>query len=886
MSHELSHITVSGASEQNLKDINVAIPRNAITVITGVSGSGKSTLAFDTILNEAQRRFFYTLSHYSRQFLALGTRAKVRRITGLSPAIALAQNETQPSSRASVGSQSDLTELLGVMFARFGERRCPQHSLPTGALPREEMLAAITRRFSNNTMLAICAPLAEQKKGHFEQQLSKLVHKGFLKASIDGTIRHLTPLPRLNKEVKHTIKVIIDQVQLKASNRARLERSLITALNMANDTAEVFPLSDEQHLDLNGILHLSARDGCPSCGFSWPSLDPRYFSPNSLGRCSACAGSGCEGLGNEDDETAANEAEDEEEASIAAWTPLLPCGSCRGTGIKAEMAHVRLNEISAIDAQLLSLAELNTLLTNTSEAGLLNNPAFMRVREEIQSTLRRLLAIGLGYLHLGRRVRTLSAGEAQRLRLASLLGEQLRGITYVLDEPSQGLHPEELVRLHEHLVTLRDLGNTIIIVDHDEGIIRAADHIIDLGPCGGSQGGYVLAEFAPAAAEQFKDRSQTAAYLCSRSGSDKYRRHHQGASEPEQQKSEAFFRVHAARLHNLAIDEVSFKIGALNCITGVSGAGKSNLVLRTIYPLAAEYFQQLGRAGKSPRAAARTKTSLVGLPCGGISGLEELLGVQIIDRRPIAKSSISMPATYLDIFTYLRTLYAKVPEAQLLGLTPRMFSLSVNGGRCAECGGRGELLKSMKFLADARVLCPLCQGKRYQDHLLDIRYQGVNIGEALSFTIDEACAFFKNHRLLYQRLKPAQDLGLGYLKLGQPSRTLSGGEAQRLKLAPLLTMNKRVNQKQLVILDEPTQGLHPQDIEALLTALGKLCAEGSTLLVIEHSMQVIAHSHWLVDLGPGAAGEGGKLVFQGNNQGLAKCRESISGRYFAQWLQR
>jgi excinuclease ABC subunit A len=879
-----SFITVTGAAEQNLKNIDLSIPRHAITVITGVSGSGKSTLAFDTILNEAQRRFFYTLSHYSRQFLELGTRAKVTRIGGLSPAIALAQNETQASPRASVGSQSDLNELLGVIYARFGERRCPKHNLPTGALPREELLPHLAGSLRNGQLLAICAPIAEQKKGHFEQQLSSLVHKGFLKAYIDGKLRSLTPIPKLNKEFKHTIKLVVDQLSYKASSSGRLERSITTALSMGGNIVEIIPLDSSGEFLLDATIRVSLKDGCPVCAYSWPALDPRYFSPNSLGRCEDCKGLGVRGVEDEGE----NDADDDEkevereENPAGQWAPHALCQACKGTGISANYASILVAGQSIIACHQLPLNKLREFLLAIDDARLSRNQAFLRVRDEAVAIIARILAIGLGYLHLGRRIKSLSTGESQRLRLANLLAEQLRGITYVLDEPSQGLHPSELERLQEQLTTLRDLGNSIIIVDHDETVIKGADHIIDLGPAGGSKGGYVLAEFSPKDAAKFSTRSATAAYLCRGAGSQAQKAAKK-SSRAEEKDSSEFLRVHKATLHNLAIDEVSFKVGALNVVTGVSGAGKSNLLLRSVYPLAANYYAQGG--GKTSAARANKPATLAGLPCAGISGLTFCSGVSLIDRRPLAKSSVSMPATYLDIFSYIRSLYSQVADAQILGLSPRMFSLSVQGGRCPECGGRGELLMSMRFLADARVRCPLCQGARYQDHLLEIRYQGVNISELLQFTIDEALDFFKNHRLVVQRLKPAQDLGLGYLKLGQPSRTLSGGEAQRLKLAPLLGKNSKINQQHLLIMEEPTQGLHPQDIDCLLVALKKITDLGCTILMVEHCFQVIAAADWVVDIGPAAAAEGGKLLYEGVPHGLLKAKASLTGQYFGKWLR-
>ncbi|MBM4252778.1 MAG: excinuclease ABC subunit UvrA [Deltaproteobacteria bacterium] len=848
MTEPAATIEVRGAAAHNLKQVDVTIDRGTLTVVTGVSGSGKSSLAFDTVLAEAQRRFFYTLSHYSRQFLDLSSRPAVRSITGLSPAISVAQNETPPSRRATVGTITDLSELLAVLMARFGAQLCPTHNLATAAMTPEAMATHIMEDSSGQT-IAICAPVVTAKKGVFKAQLTQFAARGYTKASIDGALVSLTPVPQLNKELKHTIKIIIDTVKIKPEAASRLRRSIETALAEGQGFVDVAPCDARGKLDESSLQTFAAAGGCPQCGFSWPRLDSRHFSANSLGQCKACRGLGYDttGLGSSGLSDEEAEADSSGDLSLRARLGLdAPCQACRGTGLSPELSAIRLGEASPLDLQQLTLLKLEDWLTQLiAHRG--SNPALARVADEALATVRRINGIGLGYLTLARRLRSLSGGESQRLKLAGILVEDLRGVLYVLDEPSQGLHASELDQLVMSLRRLTASGNTVLMVDHDERLMRAADWIIDLGPGGGMRGGRLMAKFKPTEAARFARESLTAKYLASANSQTIDKQNN------ITNKSPAII-IEGAHCHNLAIDSVRFPLGGWCVVTGVSGAGKSSLVLQTLYP---NLVALLSGSKKPPTHAKK------------FTGADAVTAVHLVDRRPIAKSGVSMPVTYLDVLGELRDIYAAQSDAQVMGLTARSFSLSVEGGRCPECKGRGELSLTMRFLADARVRCPVCKGQRFQTSVLGVRYLGLSLAQVLELTLDEALDHFKNHRKIVQRLSPAVELGLGYLKLGQPSASLSGGEAQRLKLVPYL--GRRIDAGTLLILDEPTTGLHFADVDLLLGILRRLVAAGATVVTVEHNESVIAAADWVIELGPGAAHAGGKLVRQGQTDLLECC---------------
>jgi excinuclease ABC subunit A len=873
------NIEVRGASEHNLKGIDVSIARGAITVVTGVSGSGKSSLAFDTILAESQRRFFYTLSHYTRQFLDLKSRPAARSIGGLSPAIALAQNETPPSRRATVGTLVDLSELTGVMLARFGEQRCPEHDLPTGALEPGAIVDGILAQYGADTAsggkgakgLTVLVPVATAKKGTFRAQLTAFAERGYVKAFIDGELEPLSPVPTLGREDKHTIKVVLDQLRLRADLRPRLVRAIETAILEGKGYGEylVHDVGTGVAPDPGAAVTFSAKGGCPTCGFAWPRLEARHFAANSLGRCEICNGLGTVAVGKTG--TAAALDEDDEAAEAGEVVPggspgERDCTACRGTGLKAELAAIKLAGRGPHDLHRLPLEDYARFLDTLAASPLGANPALLRVVNEARAIARRVTEVGLGYLSMARRVRTLSGGEAQRLKLSGILAESLRGVLYVLDEPSQGLHPTEVGRLVGILGRLRDQGNTVVVVDHDEGLMLGADWIVDLGPGGGAQGGRLMATFPPAQAARFARESLTARWLSggvARSETALRPARALSAAEGGATAPDAIV-LKGARRHNLQLPEVRFPRSAFTVVTGVSGAGKTSLVLGTLYPNAAREVAATTERGR-PRSKREGKAQPT--DCDAVSGLEGLVSVALVDRRPIAKSSVSMPASYLDIMGELRDLYASLPDAQIMGLTPRSFSLSVEGGRCPECKGRGELSLSMKFLADARVPCAVCGGRRFMPNVLAVKYGpsgGLSLDEVLELTLEEVAQRFSTHRRIAQRLAPALDLGLGYLKLGQPTASLSGGEAQRLKLVPYLTTRVRdAGAGALLILDEPTTGLHFADVERLMQVVHRLTAGGATIVMIEHHQDVIAAADWRIDLGPGPAAKGGRLVRQG-----------------------
>jgi len=801
-------------------------------VLTGVSGSGKSTLAFDTLLQESQRRFFYTLSHYTRQFLDLGTRPKVRKMTGLSPAIGLTQNETFPSRKSTLATLTDLTELIGVLFSRFGTRLCPTHRISTVGNTKEQIVATITEHHAGQYVFLL-APLVTQKKGIFAKELTQWREKGFVRAWVDGAFVDLAQDHALEKEKKHTLKLLVDVIRIQEKSHARLLRSVTHTLEEGDGYGEFFFASqaDFSRYDPKKAIRFSTSEGCPTCAYSWPELDPRYFSANSLGACKPCNGYGALEV----------EPDSEEETVSVSPTSSPICSSCEGTGLDAMLRNIHLGGHSPLDWYSGSCDELLTKLARLQPEAA-SNPAYKRVLDEVEKILRRIHQLGIGYLQLHRRVRSLSLGEHQRLHLTGILSESLRGILYVLDEPSQGLHPHQLEELWHTFESLKAAGNTLVLVDHDGYFIEKADYVIDMGPGGGKQGGHIVYAGPP---KKSPPSSLPPAF------------------HPHSEAPAAYLEIRQAHLHTLQIPSVSFRLGALNLVTGISGAGKSSLVLQTLYP--------------NLLAAIQARKRPTWIHCKELRGWESLVSVELIDRKLLHKSSASTPATYFDIFPLIRDLFSQSTEAQLLGLTSRHFSLHAEGGRCEVCKGKGLILHTMRFLAETKSPCPNCEGRRFKTYLEQIHYRGVSIADVLQMTLAEAHGFFAHHRKISQRLQPAIDLGLGYLSLGQPTSTLSGGEIQRMKLVPYFA--KRTVEHTLFILDEPTRGLHEQDIVLLLACLRTLLAKGATLIVLEHHVGLMKVSDWLIDLGPGAAEKGGRVLYQGPPAGLKKVKESLTAKY-------
>lgn len=854
-------IIIRGASEHNLKNIDLKIPRNKITVVTGVSGSGKSSLVFDTILSEAQRRFFYTLSNYSRQYLETSSKPELLSISGLSPAIAVSQNETAPSKLATVGTLSDISELLGVMFARFSVKYCPKHDLKTESLS-VEMIAQNIYDASKNKMAMFVIPFAVEKKGHFATQLQKFHKAGFLKAFIDGQLYRLGEEIDLDKSKKHTIQIIVDAFIIKDAQSKRLLDAIEATLEYGQGVGELTTANTKREPD-KSLMRFSLASGCPKCGYSWPKLDSRYFSANSLGRCQECGG-----LGSHCDDE-----EDEDEASTGTATgePFVEverCEKCSGTGIAADRRAIRVAGFTLQELQNMELQELRVFCREKLTPIAQSSPAFKVLMEQITTRMDQICGIGLGYTNLSRRVKTLSTGEFQRLRLANVFGQNLRGVLYVLDEPSQGLHPSEVEAVWKFIEGLRDKGNTVLIIDHDALMMRKADLIVDMGPGGGSKGGQIVGVFPPKQASSFKKLSLTADFLTKKTGKGYSR-----CGNDQKDLRGGRLSVVGPYRNNLKFDQVDFTIGALNVVTGVSGAGKSSLVIDTLYP---NLKQVSGKRTRAKKASLK-KTKVNPIYCKKISGNKDIEFVHLLTRKPIAKSSISMPATYLDVMKELREIFAKLPDAQIAGLTAKSFSIYSVGGRCETCKGRGAVMLTMRFLPDARVVCETCEGQRFTEPVLAVQYNGHSINQILDLTILEVFELFKNHSSIRKKLQPAIDLGLGYLKFGQPTSSLSGGESQRLKLSPFLT--KTHGPETVILIEEPTTGLHFQDVQNLLFVLQKIVSQGTTVILIEHNDQIILQADRVIDIGPGAAKEGGRLVYQGPVQDFKKVKKSRTSSY-------
>ena len=853
---QLKYINVFGAFENNLKHCDVKIPKQAISIVTGVSGSGKSSLVFDTILSSSQRNFFYTLSHYSRQFLDLGSRPKLRSISGLSPCISLAQNETLPSIRATVGTLTDIGELLGVLYAsHLSKKYCPTHNLEVTGISKSEIYDHVQKVVSSNKFnTAICFPVVEKKKGNYKTKLDSYYKKGFIRCFIDSSIYTLDNPPELNKEQKHTIKIIVDILSSSSSSK-RLESSVNTALEESSGIVECIDVEN-----LYDVKRFSSQEGCPVCGYSWPRLNSRYFSANSLGRCSYCNGLGFDPKAKAKSETLKNineeEASDHIDKDINLELEDLSCNYCEGTGLDSSLKYIKINNKSIIDLYSMSIDQLKLFLDELYTT-YQTDKVYEKLYLELQNLIRKILELNLGYLSLSRRIWSLSRGELQRLKLSGILIENLRGIIYILDEPSQGLHPSEIDILINALKELKQKGNTVIIVDHDEMLMRASDHIIDLGPGGGSQGGQVVACFAPNQAHLYKTISSTAKKLSENinvfdnlSGS---------YSDTDNKNSPSFIQILNPRYHNLKMDRIRFLKHKLNVITGVSGAGKT-----TTMNLLYKHLKLYLKTAKSSFKQCR------------LEGIEDISKVELVDKKLVSRSTISMPATYLDVFTDIRELYGQLPDAQISSLTPASFSLMKDNGRCEECQGRGQVTLKMRFLSDARITCPVCGGKRYKPHLLDIKYNKLSISDVLNLNLEDALKHFSTHKSIVKKLSPAVELGLGYLKLGLPTISLSGGEAQRLKIVPYLV--KQNNSSSCIILDEPTSGLHFEDVAKLIRCLKKLTDLGTSVIIVEHHPDIIRQADWIVDLGPGSSDMGGNLVYEGNLAGLIKSN-SITGKF-------
>ena len=824
-------IVIKGAREHNLKNIDVEIPRDKLVVITGLSGSGKSSLAFDTIYAEGQRRYVESLSAYARQFLEQMGKPDVDSIEGLSPAISIEQKSTSHNPRSTVGTVTEIYDYLRLLFARVGRPYCFQCGEEITAQTVQQMVDAIAG-LAEGTKFHILAPIVRGRKGEYRKELLEMRRAGFIRARIDGKMIDLGDDIALDKQKKHTIEIIVDRLVMKAGDALmrRLADSVDTSLKLAGGLVGV--LTEE-----GKTLVFSEKLACIRCGVSYPEMTPRIFSFNSPhGACPACDGIGY----------ALTPGSPEEED----FTQLEVCEVCHGARLRPESLSVKIakQSIAEVTRQSVRAASefFGTLKFTEREMVIAH-----RILKEIRERLGFLVNVGLDYLTLDRAAATLSGGEGQRIRLATQIGSGLVGVLYILDEPSIGLHQRDNRRLLQTLLRLRDLGNTVVVVEHDAETMMAADHILDMGPGAGSQGGHIIAQGTPNHV-MGDPHSLTGQYL----------RGAQLVSVPQRKrKAKGFLSVVDAWKHNLKNLTVKIPLGLFTCVTGVSGSGKSTLVLEVLFHSLSQLLYH-----KKPKIDG----------CKDLHGVLALDKVIDIDQSPIGRTPRSNPATYTGLFGYIRELYSNLPESRVRGYKPGRYSFNVKGGRCEACQGDGLIKIEMHFLPDVYVTCEVCKGQRYNRETLEILHKGKSIADVLNMTVDEALEFFEHIPLIKAKLQTLHDVGLHYVKLGQSATTLSGGEAQRVKLSRELS--KRATGRTLYILDEPTTGLHFADVQRLLDVLDRLVEAGNTVLVIEHNLDVIKNADWIIDLGPEGGDRGGEIVAEGPPADIAKSKRSYTGQ--------
>jgi excinuclease ABC subunit A len=934
------HIEVIGAREHNLKNIDVNIPKNKLTVITGISGSGKSSLAFDTIHAEGQRRYMESFSAYARQFVGNMERPDVDKIDGLSPVVAIEQKTTNKSPRSTVGTVTEIYDFLRLLFARAGEAYSYNTGKKMVRYSEEEMLELIFDLFNNKKILVL-APIIKGRKGHYRELFEQLRKQGYLRVRVDGDVLELKEKMQVDRYKVHDIEVVIDRLTADKNASQRLVESLQSALKIGNDQVMIL-----NHDNANDVRLLSKLLMCSETGISYDEPSPNAFSFNSpYGACPQCKGLGTVysidmnavmpdqsvsiadggiaplGLardtfiyqqvlalgkkykfnvnkpistlsekalnmvlyGSEDSkiDMAINIEEeiseiiptqfegivnmvirwfgDTKSEHVKQWAEkymvVTHCPTCHGARLKKESLWFKIDEKNIFELSELNLSELKNWLKGIEKR--LNkkqNAIAKEIINEINERIDFLLEVGLDYLTLNRVSRSLSGGESQRIRLATQIGSKLKGITYILDEPSIGLHQRDNERLIKALKSLRDVGNTVIVVEHDKDIMLCADHLIDVGPGAGRFGGNIVSEGTPKTF--LKQNTPTANFLKGTQKIDIPKERRKGKGES--------ITLKGANGNNLQKVNASFPLGKFICVTGVSGSGKSTLITETFYPLLSQYVYD-----------SKTKP----LEYKSIEGLELIDKVIEIDQSPIGRTPRSNPATYCNFFNDVRQLFAIIPEAKIRGYKPGRFSFNVKGGRCETCEGAGMKTIEMNFLPDVHVLCERCQGKRFNRETLEIKYKGKSISDILEMTVAEATDFFKHIPSLYRKVKTLEEVGLGYITLGQSATTLSGGEAQRVKLATELS--KKDTGKTFYILDEPTTGLHFQDIELLLGVLQKLVDRGNTVLVIEHNLDVVKVSDHIIDLGPEGGSGGGKIIATGTPEEVIKNKQSITGKFLA-----
>ena len=935
-------IEVLGARVHNLKDIDVVIPRNQLVVITGLSGSGKSSLAFDTIYAEGQRRYIETFSAYARQFLGNMERPDVDKINGLSPVISIEQKTTSKNPRSTVGTITEIYDFLRLLYARASIA----YSYKTGermvSYTDDKIRSLIIENFENKK-INILAPLVRSRKGHYRELFEHIAKQGYLKVRVDGEIRDLTKGMRLDRYKTHDIEVVVDRLKVDASDEKRLRESIVVAMQQGQGVIMVLEHDgDEPKFYSRSLM-------CPTTGISYPEPEPNTFSFNSpKGACPKCNGLGevsqvdmskvipddtksikrggfaplgdykktwifnqLEIIGdkygfdvntpikdipkkgletilygsNEAFEVEnknlgitrkyslnfegvisfiENQSEEAASKSVKRWAESymvqVQCPDCKGERLNIESRHFKIDGQSISDLGTMSLGKLNVWFKDVEERLEENQKLIAKeILKELRTRTDFLLNVGLDYLSLHRPSKTLSGGEAQRIRLATQIGSQLVNVLYILDEPSIGLHQRDNHKLINSLKELRDVGNSVIVVEHDRDMIETADYVFDIGPYAGKRGGKVVAYGT--SQDILKSDSLTAQYL---NGNRKIE-----IPEKRREGNGKFIELKGATGNNLKNVSVKFPLGELIVVTGVSGSGKSTLVNETLYPALSQYFYNSVK---------------VPMPHKSIKGLEHIDKVIDIDQSPIGRTPRSNPATYTGVLSYIRDLFANLPESKVRGYKPGRFSFNVKGGRCETCEGAGIRVIEMNFLPDVYVDCETCQGRRFNRETLEVRYKGKSIADVLDMSVTQACEFFEHVPKIFNKVKTLKDVGLGYITLGQQSTTLSGGEAQRVKLATELS--KRDTGKTLYILDEPTTGLHFEDVRVLMEVLDKLVRSGNTVLVIEHNMDVIKLADHLIDIGPEGGEGGGTVVFEGTPEEIIKNKKSHTGKYLIPELER
>jgi len=931
---EQKDVEVYGARVHNLKDIDVSFPRNKLVVITGLSGSGKSSLAFDTIYAEGQRRYMETFSAYSRQFMGGMERPDVDKVSGLSPVIAIEQKTTSKNPRSTVGTITEIYDFMRLLYARTADAFSYNTGERMERMSEDQILQNIFKKYGDMPV-NILAPVVKGRKGHYRELFEQIRKQGYVKVRVDGDIQDITPKMQVDRYKIHDIEIVVDRLLIDKKDIKRLQDSLQTAMRLGKG---IIKISDKE----NNVSHFSRFLMCPTTGISYDEPQPNSFSFNSpYGACENCDGLGyifvidresvmpnpklsiingglaplgeyrdvwvfqvlkalakkynfslsapLEKLGEDNINIILNGTqellsvaveynkwnvqnyqitfdgiikllEEQQERKgegavddMEAFRKLKTCPVCNGARLKKESLHFKVDGKNIFELAEMDISSLKAWYVDLeSRLSERQNTIAKEILKEIRARLGFLSDVGLNYLSLDRTARTLSGGEAQRIRLATQIGSQLMNVMYILDEPSIGLHQRDNERLIHALKNLRDLGNTVLVVEHDKDMILEADHVIDVGPAAGVHGGQIVAQGTPA--EILKSGTLTAAYLNGQKGIEVPKKRRKGNGHK--------LSIIKASGHNLKDVSVDFPLGKFITVTGVSGSGKSSLITETLYPILNHHFF---RAKKHP------------LPYEKINGLKEIDKVIEIDQAPIGRTPRSNPSTYTGVFSDIRNLYVQLPEAKIRGYKPGRFSFNVKGGRCETCQGGGMKVIEMNFLPDVQVPCEECGGKRYNRETLEVRYRSKSISDVLDMSIEDACDFFENMPVIYRKIKTLKDVGLGYITLGQSSITLSGGEAQRVKLATELS--KKDTGRTFYILDEPTTGLHFEDINVLLGVLNELVEKGNTVLVIEHNLDVVKVADWVIDLGEEGGAGGGRIIFEGTPEGLIQNPISLTGKF-------